>query len=400
MILNRIVPTLGLENSDNILTPLGYAKIAHYRDVKNALFLSSKVIYNKTYGTMSKIEYNKEWHLNQAYIYNTCKIDELNRQSLRDGLVPVFVTFTLPTEYHKSIKIETNKKTHAYILKDNSNYNPFITVKDGYEELLSAFRNLYHEFFVDRKRVKGMKFIRVIEPHKDFTPHLHAIMYVPKEHLEAFENHYKNTIKRVGRCDYKQLDEADYAVTYLLKYVQKTLEGDDSIRGWAVHHDLKRIFTMSNLDVGINRQIFSKITRYVKFNKDSELNYFQQILEKVGIKRLLKDVLGNILKVREYGALNGKIIVNTETIRTVSYVPKDDDFNFDCVCCEYVEDSDPFVTVIDTSNEYDIEYDIDELEKENYKYRLDEFTITIDSKEVFNKRNIFMQDSSYYYSDS
>ena len=391
-----ILSKVNLENSDNILNYIGYMKIAHYRDIKNKRFLETKVIYNKTRGTISKIEYNKDWHLNQAYIYNTCKIDELNRQAIENDLVPVFVTFTLSSEYHKSIKIVTNKKTKAYYLKDNPNYNPFISVKDGYEELLSVFRSLYNDFKIDRKRVKGMKFIRVIEPHKDFTPHLHAILYVPSEHLKAFENHYKNTIKKIGRCDYKELDKADYAVTYLLKYVQKTLEGDDSIRGWSIHHSMKRTFTMSNLDVGINRQIFSKITRYVKFDKENKLNYFQQILEKVSIKKILKDVTGKILKLLEFGALDSSISVNTETIRTLSYGVVGDDF--DCIVSEFNEDceDEPIYSGLYFKDEYDVEFDVD-IEKEPYKYRLDEFIIFVDSFKKYDKKDVYMYNKGDYY---
>ena len=379
-----MLSTLDFNSSDNILTSLQYMKIAHNRDVKNAQFLSSKVIYNKTCGTIAPINYNEDWHLNQSYIYNTCKIDELNEQSLEQGLVPIFITLTLPAEYHPSSK----------------EYNPFTTIKDGYDKLLEIFRALYHEFYIDRKRVKNLKFIRVVEPHKSFIPHLHAVIYVQKENVDKFYKHYNNTVKRfeLKQVDFKKLDEAKYAVTYLLKYVQKTLEGDDSIRGWKIHHGLKRTFTMSNLNVGLNRQIFSKITRYVDFNKESDLNYFRQILKKVGIKKVLKDALGNILDVKHFGALDSNIFISIETKRVASYNPVTED-SFDVVCYEYREDNDPLITVIDSSNEYDIEYDIEELEKENYRYFLDGFIITVDSKEVYNKQNIFMQNSSYYHSD-
>ena len=177
---------------------------------------------------------------------------------------------------------------------------------------------------------------------------------------------------------------------------------------------------MSNLNVGLNRQIFSKITRYVDFNKESDLNYFRQILKKVGIKKVLKDALGNILDVKHFGALESKIFVNLEIIRSANYNRIDDDFDrssyefdeskdsplnplykeFDYLCFEYREDGDAVVTDIHSTRYYDTEWDIiEELEKDNYKYRLDEFTIVVDSKEVYNKQNIFMQNSSYYHSD-
>jgi len=385
MILNDMIPRDSL-NTDRILSAFEYLKVSYEQDKRNTAYLNSKVIYNQTLGTIHKINYDREWHLNQSYIYNTCKIDELNEQSITKGLVPIFVTITLPSEYHPSSK----------------KYNPFTTVSDGYSELLVMFRALYHEFYVDRKRVKELKFIRVIEPHKSFIPHLHAIIYVPASLTDNFKNHFNNTVKRfeLKQVDIKVLDSAKYAVTYLLKYVQKTLEGDYEIRGWALHHGLKRLFTMSNLNIGLNRQIFSKITRYIKFNKDSDLNYFRQILKQIGIKKVLKDTLGNILNIKYFGALDSKIFVNIETKRLTSYEPISED-DFDVVCYEYREDEDPKVTVIDSSRGYDIEYDVDdlELEKERYRYYLDEFTITIDSEEVYNRKYIFMQNGNDYYID-
>ena len=384
MICNNIIPTISLDSADSILAPWEYNRIAHHRDVKNANFLNRRVLYNARTNTHTPIIYNEEWHLRQSYVYNTCKIDELNEQSIEKNLTPIFITLTLPAPYHPSSK----------------EHNPLLSVSDGYNHLLTMFRALYNSFYVDRKKVKNLKFIRVIEPHKSFIPHLHAIVYVPDSMVDNFKNHFNNIKKRfeLKQVDIKILDTAKYAVTYLLKYVQKTLEGDDIVRGWAIHHGLKRIFTMSNLNVGINRQIFSKLTRYVSFDKDSDLNYFRQILRKVGIKKVLKDALGSILNVNYYGVSDSNIFVNVETVRIASYNPISEN-EFDTICYEYREDEDALVTVIDSSNDYDIEYDIDGLDKEMYKYCLDEFTITIDSVQMYNKKDMFMQYSSEYYSD-
>jgi len=372
-------------NADIILTPLSYNKISHNRDMKNKEFLSKKVIYNALLGTLQTIRYNKEWYLRQSYIYNTIKIDELNEQSIENDLVPIFITLTCPAEHHPS-SIE---------------YNPFISVKDSYEFLLDIFRNVYNNFKVNQSRIENMKFIRVIEPHKSFVPHLHAIIYVPASSVDNFRNHFNNQVKRykLKQTDYKVLDTARYAVTYLLKYVQKTLEGDDVIRGWAIHHGLTRLFTMSNLNMGINREIFRKITKYVPFDKDSDLNYFRQILEKVSIKRVLTDVFREPLKVQYFGNSDANISVYLEVRRVKKFTPTQD--NIECICYEYNEDSEqPTLSTITYDRELDCEFQFDYDDSEEtskYSYFLDELIINIDSIKKYDKKLITMQNKGDYY---
>jgi len=371
-------------NSDIILSKIGYSKISYNRDMQNKEFLSKKVIYNALLGTLQTIRYNKEWYLRQSYIYNTIKIDELNEQSIENDLVPIFITLTCPAEHHPS----------------SNEYNPFISVKDSYEFLLDIFRNVYNNFKVNQKRIENMKFIRVIEPHKSFVPHLHAIIYVPASSVDNFKNHFNNQVKRYSlkQVDYKVLDTARYAVTYLLKYVQKTLEGDDVVRGWAIHHGLTRLFTMSNLSIGINREIFRKITKYVQFDEESDLNYFRQILEKVSIKRVLINALRDPIKVQHFGNSDANISVYLEVRRVKNFTTTQD--NIECICYEYQEDNEPILSTITYDRELDCEFQFDYDDSEDtskYSYFLDELIIHVDSIKKYDKKLITMQNKGDYY---
>lgn len=167
-----------LQNQKKILKSWQYVKIVHAKDKKTKQFLDKASLINWTTGELRTITYNHEWHLKQSYLYNTFRIDYLNKVETEKGMIPVFVTITLPSKYHCS-RIVGNK-----IIK-NKNYDPLLSVKDGYDELNKIFRSLYKDFKVNRKYV-SMKFIRVIEPHKSFVPHLHAVCYVSSEYLKAF----------------------------------------------------------------------------------------------------------------------------------------------------------------------------------------------------------------------
>ena len=283
-----------LFNSNKILKSYQYARIAYKQDKKTRLFLQNANIFNKVTGEINKIEYNKEWHLNQTYLYNTFRIDWLNKEELKAGKIPIFLTITLPSKFHpKSLKF------------DNS-----LSVQQGYEELNKIFREIYNQFRVNRKFQK-IKYIRVIEPHKSFIPHLHAVCYVDTNLVQDFKKHFYR-IKRkyqLKQVDYKQLEKADFAVTYLLKYVKKTLEGDDVYRGWRIHHKINRVLTMSNLNNGMTRDIFKRITKFIKFDVSDSRNYLEQILSKIYIERMMINEFGEVLNFKSYGKIESEYSV-------------------------------------------------------------------------------------------
>jgi len=383
MAINKILTETNL-NKDNILSPIQYHVISHNRDIKNKAFLDKKVIYNSSLGSLTSINYDKEWHLKQSYIYNTLKIDELNQQSIENGLVPVFITITCPAEHHPSSK----------------SYNPFISVSDSYEFLVGVWRDVYNNFRFDDKRVPDLKYIRVIEPHKSFVPHLHAVVYLPKYALVAFEEHYRKItlLYKINQTDYKLLDVALYATTYLLKYVQKTLEGDDMIRGWKIHHKISRVLTMSNLNIGLNREIFKRISAYVPYDKLSDLNYFRQIMSKVFIKRTIIDRFGELEREKTFGNSESSIIIDVDVKRVKKYTDYD---GIDCVCYTYNEDEEftTDITAITYNREHDcsLEVDIDGYDDGYYSYAVDSFVIHIDSIKVYDKKWFTMQDIMDYY---
>lgn len=278
MAINKIVTEKYKDTTKN-LTKKQYAMLACRQDVKSALFISSCRLYDKAKKTSIQLEFDMEWTHRQSYLYKTFVVDELNLSAISDNLVPIFVTITLPSRYHP---------TSVY-------YDGF-SFEDGYKELVSFFRHLQDNFRHERKRV-SFKYFRVCEPHKSFVPHFHAILWIPKNTVESFRNHHSNTVKlfnfsNLGQ-DLKVLDTAKHAVTYLMKYVQKTLEGIAYVRGWKMRHGIRLV---SSSRSSIPAVIFKKISAFVKFDKESPLTYLQQIKEVASINVRIFDINKNIIK--------------------------------------------------------------------------------------------------------
>jgi hypothetical protein len=306
-----LIPNNTKQLQQKVLKSHEYVKIAYKQDKKSIDFLKTCTIFNKNTGEIKKIEFNKDWHLRQTYLYNTFRIDYLNKECIDNNMIPIFLTITLPSKFHKTKKITINRKTKEFKLIPNKNYDSSCTVEDGYNELNRMFRDIYDNFRFDSKRTK-LKFIRVIEPHASYTPHLHAVVYVNKNHVYKFIKHFvtirkSNNLKQV---DIKVLDTARYAVTYLLKYVDKTLRGDDNIRGWRIHHNIKRVLTMSNLGNGITRDVFKRVSAFIPFDKDDTRTYLSQILDKITINRTVLNADSTLKKFNSYEGNDSFITVD------------------------------------------------------------------------------------------
>ena len=357
----------------NVLNFAKYAKIAYKQDRKTKEYLEKSTVFNRETGEIKTINFDKEWHLRQSYLYNTFRMDYLNQECINKGMIPIFITLTLPSEYHRLAYKGT---------RQNPNYDPNLTITNGYEKLNSMFRSIYNDFKIDRKRVKGLKFIRVIEPHKDWTPHLHSIVYIDGDKKDKFIEHINRIISKnnLKQTDIKELDRENYSVTYLLKYIDKTLSGDDAYRGWRMYHNIHRVITMSNLNMGLTRNIFKRVSQFIPFDRDSKDIYFKQILDQLFITRIQKDIRGNILKEARYGSPDSPFSI-VEVVEVSKKVPMD---------LEDFEDIEEFE---------DIGFDdLDSLEGAYNAYRLVDLVVYNEElEELYNKRDyIFTRGGEYF----
>ena len=240
------------------------------------------------------------------FLYNQKLLEE--KITNKGGYTTLFVTLTLPSSYHKFTN--AGKKL-------NEKYEEENTINKGYKLLNKSFRTIYKNFKVKKKHEK-IYFGKVIEPHKDLTPHLHAIIYVKTQYTNNLEQHIENTIKNneLGeKFKIEVIKDIERSASYLLKYIVKTTNSKNEqdfhfFNGWKKKNKI-RVFTHSNLD--LPRFIFKKVNSVLKLSKDlKDKNPITKILENCDIIVNTKDKKTRDIKTKEYGNINGKyrIIIN------------------------------------------------------------------------------------------
>jgi hypothetical protein len=187
----------------------------------------------------------------------------------------VFITLTLPSEWHK-------KKTHNQKLVTNPKFGgrKYITTINGYkfynchviqnipfiEPILDfsqtiekytprgasiELSNMFKRFRDDRAYKNIDKdnriYFRVTEPHKDGTPHLHISLFVPVQNVDAIVK----SLARLFPAPASKVEiNVESPVSYLMKYVLKTLddlrENSEKISNltlWYLYHGISRFYT-------------------------------------------------------------------------------------------------------------------------------------------------------------
>ena len=155
--------------------------------------------------------------------------------------------------------------------------------------LSDSFREIYKNFRVNRE-FKKIYYCKVFEPHKNFTPHLHAILYVKSEFKEVLIEHIKNIIKKnkLGKSfDIEEIQDLAKSSSYLLKYVRKNTNAktEETFRifnGWKKAHKI-RVFTCSIL-AGLERFLYKKIKNNTSITRNLKENPILKILNTCNIE--------------------------------------------------------------------------------------------------------------------
>jgi len=273
-------PGKGKESVERFLARLrwGYVKRSAETERRNKRYARRHYVMRKDTGECFDMEYSvsKAMKLNYYYYKSVC--DYINEIAVEKGLFPVFYTLTLPSEYHQTKTTKTGKRVW------NKKYDAEKSVEEGYRVLQKANRELIRYFKQKgvNKNLVDIPYFRVIEPHKDFTPHLHCVVYLPEELLERFVAKFSRIIEyfKLGKqCKLEVLDNPERGSAYLLKYLQKTMNVKDEgamyvLDGWIKTHKI-RFFT--HTQTYLKRRDFAKIYAYIK--KEWEIDLFKESFE-------------------------------------------------------------------------------------------------------------------------
>lgn len=216
---------------------------------KQAQFLKNTYLYDKS--TCTPIPLDKiivsTYHNPQRYygeIQN--RINTLVDIAQEKGLKPVFMTLTLPSEYHPKKEIRlANGKTKTV---DNKKYNG-MSPRESTKILTRMFARLRHDRSLKDIGKHQRDYFRVNEPHKDGTPHTHILMFLPEERIPRVIKAFKHLFDSKANDIQKITDDIKNATAYVMKYINKTLplskqkdlsEKDEYLNAWYSHHRIVR----------------------------------------------------------------------------------------------------------------------------------------------------------------
>lgn len=206
-------------------------------------FLEYNYIHDKISNTkipLKTLVISANHNPNRYYSEIQNRINTLVREAEDKNLIPIFITLTLPSEYHK---MKTCKKTKKLI--PNPKYN-YTTPREAVKKLTRMFSKLRHDRSLKELSKEERIYYRVNEPHKDGTPHTHMLLYVPENRVNRVVTAFKRLYSTKANDIQTDIRNAS---AYIMKYINKTLplskkEGltkkDKYLNAWYSKHRIIR----------------------------------------------------------------------------------------------------------------------------------------------------------------
>jgi hypothetical protein len=237
---------------------------------KQNTFLEYNYIYDKISNTrfpLKDLVVSANHNSDRYYALIQNRINTLSNEAKEKNLLPIFMTLTLPSSYHK---MKIDKKTNSLV--KNPKYN-YIQPKEAVKHLTKMFSKLRHDRSLKELSKEQRMYFRVNEPHKNGTPHTHILLFVPKGSIKrvviAFERLF----------DIKANDiqtNIKNATSYVMKYINKTLP-------------LSKKANLSKKEKYLNAWYCKhRITRFNCSRTLAPLSLYRLLYEKFNLKELTK----------------------------------------------------------------------------------------------------------------
>lgn len=225
---------------------------------------------------------NHNPHRYYALVQN--RVNSIMRTANDRNLLPVFMTITLPSKYHK-MKQDKNGD-----LVENPKYDDITTPKEANKILTEKFKLLRNDrsFRKDNVDKNDRIYIRVNEPHKDGTPHTHILLFVPSESISKI-------VKAFHRLFPQKTNKIETAIKnpvgYMMKYVLKLLPNSKDkqitlkekyLNAWYSYHNILRFSASRTLmPLYIYKLIYEKYTLYEATKLYNPMEYKKDLGMKV-----------------------------------------------------------------------------------------------------------------------
>lgn len=144
------------------------------------------------------------------------RVNTLETIAKKRNLKPLFMTLTLPSEYHK------HKITKSGKLIKNLKYNG-VNPRESVKLLTKMFAKLRQDRSLKELKKEERIYFRVNEPHKDGTPHTHILMFIPNDRIEKVKTAYKRLFDTKANDIQVVTNDIKNSVAYVMKYVNKVL---------------------------------------------------------------------------------------------------------------------------------------------------------------------------------
>ena len=190
------------------------------------------------------------------------RVNTLEKIAKQRDLKPLFMTLTLPSQYHQC---KTTKKGK---LIPNPKYNG-TAPKEAVKALTKMFARLRQDRALKELSKEQRIYFRVNEPHKDGTPHTHILMFVPADRVEKVKTAFKRLFD--GRGNDIQ-DDINKSTAYIMKYINKTLplskkeklsEKENYLNAWYSHNRIVRFNSSKTLaPLSIYRLLHKKYSMF------------------------------------------------------------------------------------------------------------------------------------------
>jgi len=246
------------------------------------------------------------------------KIYAIEAIARKKGLVPVFMTLTLPSAFHPFQSISyKNNRLYTGLNPDFAFENLDTAIKAGYEYLNRAYRTLYKRV---KNKVSDLIYIRVVEAHKTMLPHFHILFFIHSSENKILRQEFDKIVSEfeLSQAELTQTNEpkddhtyktgVNRAAKYVMKYITKNLKnGADMyfarvLDGWKRIYKI-RMITTSNLPLTLAeyRTIYYALDSETKESllneaREKNINLFYLILESLAKITTLKHNVVTTLK--------------------------------------------------------------------------------------------------------
>ena len=177
------------------------------------------------------------------------RVNTFSRVAKENNLVPIFMTLTLPSEYHRC---KVNKKGK---LVDNPKFNG-IKPKESVKILTRMFAKIRQDRSLKELKKHQRLYFRVNEPHQDGTPHTHILLFVPSDRVQRVKRAYKRLYDSRANDIQIIYDDIKNSTAYIMKYINKLLplskaqkqsEKEEYLNAWYLRNRIIRFNSSRSL---------------------------------------------------------------------------------------------------------------------------------------------------------